>query len=242
MTSIPACATKSAARWISGCLLLTALGGCASNGSQRILRAEEQRANAVIVSGLRELPAVTFKWDANEEVTLTLDAGGKANSFAIVGAHGETEIVQLIKLPPWTAPYGINLTSFAVGGLGDPALFYPKLVFLDSDFKTTRQTRQSDFVYRSVGTQGGISTNLFVNESNRDEAYLAIFSENRDSVTEQESVMQTSGASPLIVPIGPYVVTWMIPTGGTELPKKLRALAVGPVRVRVAPYGKVGKA
>lgn len=235
-------AASTPARCFAASLLVAALGGCASNGSQHILQAEEQRANAIVVSGLRELPALPLKWDANEEVTMTLDASGKEKPFAIVGAHGETEIVQLIKLPTWSAPYGINLTSFAVGGLGDPALFYPKLVFLDANFRTTRQTRQSDFVYRSVGVQGGISTNVFVNESNRGEAYLAIFSENRDGVTEQESVMQTSGATPLIVPIGPYIVTWMVPTGGTELPKKLRALAVGPVRLRVAPYGNAGKA
>ena len=86
-----------------------------------------------------------------------------------------------------------------------------------------------------------ISTSVFVNESNRDEIYLAIFGETGDGVTEQDSVMQSSGATPVVVPIGPYIVTWMVPVGGTELPKKLRALAVGPMRLRIAPYGKTGK-
>jgi hypothetical protein len=131
--------------------------------------------------------------------------------------------------------------ELAVGGLADPALFHPKLVFLDDNLRITRRTRQSDFVYRNVGFQGGISTNVFVNEANRGESYLAIFSENREGVIEQDSVMQSSGATPLVVPVGPYIVTWMVPTGGTELPKKLRALAVGPVRLRIAPYGKAGK-
>ena len=228
-------------RWFAASLLLAAVGGCATSGSQHVLKAEEQRANAIVVSGLQELPVLPLQWNAKEEVTMTLEASGKEKPFAIVGARGETEIVQLIKLPAWSAPYGINLTSFAVGGLGDPALFYPKLVFLDENFRTTRQTKQSDFVFRSVGAQGGISTNVFVNESNRGDAYMAIFSENRDGVTEHESVMQSSGATPLMVPIGPYIVTWMVPTGGTELPRKLRALAVGPVRLRVAPFGSAGK-
>jgi hypothetical protein len=232
---------NAAARWLAAAMAGAALGGCATNGSQHILRAEEQRAGAIVVPGLSALPVVPLKWDANEEVTMSLEANAEAKSFAIVGANGETEIVRLLRLPPWSAPYGINVTSFAVGGLGDPALFYPKLVFLDENFRTTRQTRQSDFVYRSVGAQGGIATSVFVNEANRGDAYLAIFSETREGVVEQDSVMQSSGAAPLVVPIGPYIVTWLVPTGGTELPKKLRALAVGPVRLRIAPYGKPGK-
>ena len=239
MTAMPEFA--AGARWIAAAVAAAALAGCATSGGQHILRAEEQRASAIVVPGLGALPVVPLKWDANEEVTMTLEAKENEKPFAILGPHGETEIVQLFKLPPWSAPYGINLTSFAVGGLADPALFYPKLVFLDENLRTTRQTRQSDFVYRSVGAQGGISTNVFVNEANRGDAYVAIFSENRDGLTEQDSVMQSSGAVPLVVPIGPYIVTWMVPTGGTELPKKLRALAVGPLRLRIAPYGKAGK-
>ena len=222
-------------------IAIAALAGCAANGSQHILQAEEQRASAVVVPALSEVPVVPLKWDANEEVAMSLAADGKEKPFAIAGPKGETEIVQLFKLPPWSAPYGINLTSFAVGGLADPALFYPKLVFLDENFRITRETRQSDFVYRSVGAQGGISTNVFVNEANRRDAYLAIFSENPDGIREQDSVMQSSGAVPVAVPIGPYIVMWMVPTGGTELPKKLRALAVGPLRLRIAPYGKAAK-
>jgi hypothetical protein len=237
----PKFAALSAVRWLTAAVLLAALAGCATSGGQHILKAEEQRASATIVPGLRELPLVALKWDPNEEVTMMLEANSEQKSFAIAGPQGETEIVQLLKLPPWSAPYGISLTSFAVGGLADPALFYPKLVFLDENFRTTRQTRQSDFVYRSVGAQGGISTNVFVNEANRSDAYLAIFSENRHGITEQDSVMQSSSAVPVVVPIGPYIVTWVVPTGGAELPKKLRALAVGPVRLRIAPYGKAGK-
>ena len=229
------------ARWLAAAVAAAVLAGCGTTGGQHILRAEEQRAGATVVAGLSALPVLPLQWNADEEVTMTLEASGKEKSFAIVGPRGETEIVQLFRLPPWSAPYGINLTSFAVGGLADPALFYPRLVFLDENFRTTRHTRQSDFVYRNVGFQGGISTNVFVNEANRREAYLAIFSENREGVIEQDSVMQSSGATPLVVPVGPYIVTWMVPTGGTELPKKLRALAVGPVRLRIAPYGKAGK-
>lgn len=233
--------SRLAAGGFAATLALAALAGCATQGAQHILRAEEQRASAIVFPGLGALPAVPLKWDANEEAVMTLEPNSDEKPFAIVGPGGETEIVRLLKLPPWSAPYGINVTSFAVGGLADPALFYPKLVFLDADFRPTRQTRQSDFVYRSVGAQGGISTDVFVNEANRGDTYLAIFSESREGLTEQESVMQSSGAMPLVVPIGPYVVTWMVPTGGAEPPRKLRALAVGPVRLRVAPYRTAGK-
>jgi len=232
----------ASARALTGGLLalsmLAALGGCATNGSQRILRAEEQLASATVVAGLSAVPALPLPWNANEEVTMTLPREGSDPQFAIPVGHGERRIVQLLKLPAWSQPYAINLTSFAVGGLGDPALFYPKMVFLDASFRTTRQTRQSDFVYRSVGAQGGISTTVFMNEADRNEAYLAILGETQEGITEQDSVMQSSSATPVVVPIGPYIVTWMVPTGGAEPPRKLRALAVGPLRLRIAPFAK----
>jgi hypothetical protein len=232
----------ASARAVTGALLavsmLAPLGGCATNGTQRILRAEEQRASATVVAGLSAVPVVPLQWNANEEVTMTLPREASDPQFAIPGVHGERQIVQLLKLPTWSQPYGINLTSFAVGGLSDPALFYPKMVFLDANFRTTRQTRQSDFVYRSVGAQGGVSTTVFMNQADRNEAYLAILSETQEGITEQDSVMQSSSATPVVVPIGPYIVTWMVPTGGAEPPRKLRALAVGPLRLRIAPFAK----
>lgn len=241
MNGAPECASRRVARGLAAAVAVVALGGCATKGSQHILLAEEQRASAVVVAGFGALPVRPLQWDANEEVTMSLEVDAKTPSYAIAGPHGEAEIVQLFKLPAWSAPYGINVTSLAVGGLADPALFYPKLVFLDGNFRTTRQTRQSDFVYRSVGSQGGISTTVFVNEADRGDAYLAIFSEHRDAVVEQDSVMQSSSSTPVVVPVGPYIVTWIVPVGGSEPPRKLRALAVGPMRLRIAPYGKPGK-
>jgi Maltose operon periplasmic protein precursor (MalM) len=101
----------------------------------------------------------------------------------LAGPNGTREIVKLFKLPAWKRPYSIQITSLAVGGLADLALFYPKLIFMDASFKRTRETRQADFVYRSVGAQGGVAA-----------------------------------------------------TGGTELPKQLRALAIGPMQIKITPY------
>jgi hypothetical protein len=212
------------------------LAGCATTGTHHISRAEEQRARATVVGKLADVPPHTFVLDANDAALLQTGEAQQEQTYALAGPNGTREIVKLYKLPTWKRPYSIQVTSLAVGGLTDPALFYPKLTFLDASFTRTRETQQSDFVYRSVGAQGGIATTVFVNESERNEAYLAIASETREGLREQTSIMQSSGGTAVAIPVGVGIAVWVIPTGGTELPKQLRALAIGPMQIKITPY------
>jgi hypothetical protein len=185
---------------------------------------------------LADVPPHTFTLDANDAALLQTGEAHQEQTYALAGPNGTREIVKLFKLPAWKRPYSIQITSLAVGGLADPALFYPKLIFMDASFKRTRETRQADFVYRSVGAQGGVAATMFVNESERDETYMAIVSESRDALREETSVMQSSGATAIAIPVGVGFAMWVVPTGGTELPKQLRALAIGPMQIKITPY------
>jgi hypothetical protein len=221
--------------------LAVGMVGCASPGTRHIVEAEIQRESAISVGSYREIPALHIKLDATGAGKLSFRAGEQAQIYSLPGPDGQPEIVHVFKLPPWIAPYEVRISSFALGGLHDPALFYPKAILLDANFRPTRSTRQSDFVYRNLGAQGGIAATLFVNATDQHEEYVAITSERRSTVAEETSVLQSAGSTAVAVPVGPVIYTWVIPTGGTELPKRLRALATGPFEIRVAPYAPVRK-
>ena len=87
-----------------------------------------------------------------------------------------------------------------------------------------------------AGVQGAVSTTVFVNKENRDEAFVAILSEPRRSVVEQASLAQTASTSPLIIPVRGGALIRLIPMGGQERPKRMRAAAGGQVLVKTELY------
>ena len=70
-----------------------------------------------------------------EGVTIKLGAETTdlANLFAIQLGDDEPSFVKVFKLPDWSGPYSIQVTSNAYGGMTDPALFYPRYLFLDKN-------------------------------------------------------------------------------------------------------------
>ena len=91
-------------------------------------------------------------------------------------------------------------------------------------------------MYRGSGSQGALSTTVFLNEENRDEAFVAVLSEPRRLVIEQTSLAQTAGTSPLIIPVKGGALVWLIPMGGQERPKPMRAAAGGQVLIKAERY------
>jgi hypothetical protein len=220
-------------RYVVLCALLV---GCQTTGTERIALAEEHRTKAIVVGSYREVPATPLTLDIAAATTVLLDHSKLEKTFAFDKPGGNQEIVHVFRLPVWSTPYSVQLTSYVMGGLNDPALFYPRLTFLNEAFEQTRESKQSDFVYRGVGAHGGISTDVFINDSNRGEAYIAITSETRGAIEEHLSVMQSAGSMPLAIAGKGVLIMWMIPTGGTELPKKMRAAASGQFQLKLIPY------
>jgi hypothetical protein len=116
-------------------------------------------------------------------------------------ASGDRQLIHTFKRPNWLSPHEVQLVSFAQGGLSEPTLYYPKLIFLDAAFKPLQESKLADFVFRNVGSQGGITANFFVNDANKNEACIAILSESRTSFEEQLSILQSSATMSHAIPI-----------------------------------------
>jgi hypothetical protein len=211
------------------------LAGCVATGSQQIATYATQLGEARVVSNFREVPATTLPM--NEVILQSVGRlpDEKSPTFAIE-LDGERTFVSLFKLPSWTAPYSISVASMMFGGSADPAIFYPRYLFLREDFTVSRRSSASDFVFRTGASEGMVTATAYLNEDNRDERYLAIVAEPRNLVTEKTALAQSEGAVPLVVPVGSGAMAWMVRTGGNEGPRKMRAAASGLVRIKTELY------
>ena len=207
------------------------LSGCTTTGSQRIEMFGNPLRQAKTVTRFSELPQSALPMGEGVTIKLGAETTDLANLFAIQLGDDEPSFVKVFKLPDWSGPYSIQVTSNAYGGMTGPALFYPRYLFLDKNLQQTRQSVARDFVYRGGGVQGAVSTTVFLNEENRDEAFVAVLSEPRRVVIEQTSLAQTAGTSPLIIPVKGGALVWLIPMGGQERPKPMRAAAGGQVLI-----------
>jgi Maltose operon periplasmic protein precursor (MalM) len=228
-----------------GLVLLTALlAGCQTTERKQttsMLQAEKTLAVATKVSSLSELPVNTLLLDAPNQFFLG-ESPEKTDS-AWVRPNQPDTFVRVFRLPTWQDPYSIELSSFVRGDLIAPSLFYPKLLMLNKDFQVTRESQASDFRFRIDATQGYIANNLFVNEENKQETYIAIIGEPKASRVEQLSNVQSQGSFPVAAPIGPFIFVWHIRTGGSEQATTMKATESGPLRLVIKQYKpkKVGE-
>jgi Maltose operon periplasmic protein precursor (MalM) len=214
-----------------------AIGGCATRGQNLIDSSQTKLTSARLANGFSDIAPIDLKMNAAQEFQFGAESAGVVTDAAITLDGNERVFAKVFRLPRWEAQYSLNITSMVMGGLADPAIFYPRYIMLDAQFKPTRRGAMRDFVYRGIGAQGAISATVFVNESNRDEAYIAIAGETRGAIKEQTSVMQSAGMQAVAVPVkGGGLFMWMIPTGGTELPKAMRSAAGGNLEVRLTSY------
>lgn len=220
----------------AGAAALLWLSGCATTGSQHIETFGNRLTQAKTVTRFSELPHSALPTGESVTVQLGAETADLANLLAIRLGDDEPSFVKVFKLPDWSGPYSIQVTSYTYGGTTDPAIFYPRYMLLDKNSQQTRQSVAKDFVYRGAGVQGAVSTTVFLNEENRDEAFVAILSEPRRTLVEQTSLAQTASTSPLIIPVRGGTLMWLIPMGGQERPKPMRAAAGGQVLVKTELY------
>jgi Maltose operon periplasmic protein precursor (MalM) len=217
-------------------LAATALvAGCVTTGSQ--LRANQGQLldRAKPAADFREIKARSLPLDEALLSQIGIESTDKPLSAAIE-YQGEKTFVELFSLPPWSAPYSINVASMMFGGAADPALFYPRYLLLNEDFSVSRHSKASDFVYRSGFSEGMITASAYVNTENRNERYLAIVSEPKSQITEKQSLLQSEGGVPLVAPVGGGALVWVIRTGGNEAPKTMRAAKGGTIRIKLDSY------
>lgn len=220
----------------AGAAALLLLSGCTTTGSQHIETFGNRLTQAKTVTRFSELPQSALPMGEGVTIQLGAETTDLTNLFAIRLGDDEPSFVKVFKLPDWSGPYSIQVTSYTYGGTTDPAIFYPRYLLLDKNSQQTRQSVARDFVYRGGGVQGSVSATVFLNEENRDESFIVVLSEPRRLVIEQTSLAQTGSASPLIIPVKGGALMWLIPMGGQERPKPMRAAAGGQVLIKTERY------
>ncbi len=205
--------------------------GCASGGKAIVDASQTRLQAARQVGSFAEIPSIDLRADYAQTYPIGADKDESAN-YAIAFDSSERVYGRVFRLPTWQAAYSITMSSIALGNLSDPAIFYPRYVLLDEKFKPTQQGAARDFTYRG----GVISATLFVNEVDRGEAYIAVLGETRGAIKEETSLLQSAGSVPVSVPIKGFLVTWLIPTGGKELPTLMRGTAGGLVEFKLTTY------
>jgi hypothetical protein len=217
-------------------MLTTLLGACATTGTQRAEMMTAQLSKARVVDSFSALIPVALPMDQTTFAALGGDKPEISEQLALRTANGTTSFVKLYKLADWQAPYSINVASLMFGGADDPAIFYPRYMLLKRDFSQTRASVAKDFIYRTTAGSGMISSTVFINEENRDEAFLAIMAEPPGTASEELSHTQSASSVPLVVPFRGGSLTWLIPMGGNEAPKRMRAAVGGAVRLKTEMY------
>jgi hypothetical protein len=216
--------------------LVLLMNACATTGTQRSVSMGEQLIKARVVDSFSGLTPVALPMGETTLTTLGSEKPDAGEQVALRGANGASSFVKLYKLPEWQGAYSLNVASFMFGGAGDPAIFYPRYVLLKRDFSQTRASAAKDFIYRTSGASGMISSTVFINEENRDETFLAITVESPSAVTEELSLAQSVSTVPLVVPFKGGSIAWLIPMGGNEAPKRMRAAVGGEVRIKTELY------
>jgi hypothetical protein len=201
----------TAALWLQGCVTLS--------GAQLSATAAADLESAPLCcpAGLAQAPVQPLPDTPKEPEAITIDAKRPAHVFG--GGKG---FFVLLALPPFEAPYSIEFTSDAAGPLHNSAIFVPLITTFDADFKAVRQFGEDGL--RQRGQQ--VERTIFVNPSNRQERYLAVYGKGTPSTASTQYAVINS--SPVVA--GPVMFNVI---SGSDIKGIRSTAATGTVRVKV---------
>lgn len=132
----------------------------------------------------------------------------------------------------WRLPEGVDrlriqVRSLGFGGVGNKAILYPDVSWLDEGFAMVGRIPPDRYVYRSGADVDSLTADAFVDVATTRAAYLLITE--RALADAEQAVIQSnaSGSVPVVVPLGTVLFVWMIPTGSTAPPARVVASPVG---------------
>jgi hypothetical protein len=107
----------------------------------------------------------------------------------------------LFKLPGYSAPYTLTVTSLP-RGFGTWQLFVPAIVLLDSDFQPTREVPEADFVFKkqTFSKSQRLEVEIAVDESSRGARYLFMYT-NGALIGEMYGVFENKAYGTLAGPV-----------------------------------------
>jgi hypothetical protein len=203
-------------------LLLAALAAvvlcaCATVPTGTKTVADGKEALDATPSCCRDLSTATFAPLPLKPMTVVLDKTSQAFDFG-----GNKAFFVLYELPQYTKPYSVFLTSQAAGTQADIAIFVPRIAVYDAQFKVTRY-----FDERSLRNRGNnLERTVFINPSNQNERYLAIYGSDLSASVERAYSMVTVQT----VVSGPFVFNIY---GGQDGKSVLRSSPVGKLQLEV---------
>lgn len=119
--------------------------------------------------------------------------------------------------------YSIVFTSLSQGLMNDEAIFLPKILLLDADYRITRRYDERDL--RSRGSSR-LERTIFINPANAGERYVVVYGAPIDATFER--TVQQITSQPIFA--GPVVFNWQ---NGVDVKKTLTSSPVGEFEVEV---------
>jgi hypothetical protein len=224
--------------------LLSCVGvlfGCSTQGAKIVENSRVALTQGTPVNSYAALSAqkVAFT-EGNDTVQMRVDMVSAPDALQRLQLPEQPlSFAKLFELPAWTEQYSVRITSVVLGSDENQSVYYPRLVFLDSEFKPVRTSTQGDFRFRGFGNAGALSANMFVNESNTKERYVAVVEEPRKSVEEQLSLIKfTSAPTPMILPWQGKILEllWVVSSTRDEPPRRLNAANAGVYEINFTRY------
>lgn len=139
-------------------------------------------------------------------------------------------------LPRTDKPYSVSVLSLRQGTPSDPAMLYPDVLFLDSDFRVVRKVEPARFSYRKAKSGDGLHAVVFINDDTLGERYLVVAGRKTSEAALAESTDHAVYSAPVSVPIRGGVITWMIPQGQSEKPTRMIASPTGRLEISFDAY------
>ncbi|MES2933910.1 MAG: MalM family protein [Pseudomonadota bacterium] len=214
------------------------LGGCAGvqTGQQQIDTSQSSLYKSTNV--IQSLASLSY---ADSKPILTqlfaMDA-----SATVLQDEGTRRFVKGFRLPDDQQAFSISLGSYRVGTIDDPAIFYPEVWLLDSNFRIVRRVAPDTFSYRSKLNGSGLFGTIFFNAENANEKYMVITSREPELAELKRSQDNITSAAVVAVPIPAGVIFWSVPVGSNTKPIPMRALGTGNIEISIATYkpSKIG--
>lgn len=209
---------------------VVALAACATTGQQHIDQGRTAlTASTKVLKSPKDLPFQEVKFGEVQKFELMQTA-------YVLQEGGTRRFVQGFRLPLDKKPLSLRIGSYRVGTVTDPAIFYPEVRVLDSNFQLVRTYAPDEFSYRVTQEGSGLFATLFFNSGNDREAYVLV--SNREPADSALKMIQdnVSSSTVIAVPVGVGMVFWAIPTGFSSKPIKMRASQEGKIEVLIEQY------
>ena len=215
------------------------LAGCQTPSATIAERIAVRSTAAQVVDSFRELTptVIAFPNDVDAQA-LRVDMPNDTALQKVRQSGAEPAFARLYALPPRNDTYAVKITTTVLGGRANPAVYYPRMIFLDEAFNVTRHTTQKDFRFRANGDAGVVSANVFVNPQNQHERYLVVMEEPAKDIAEQLSLLAGQAPAPMLLPLPLKLaeMMWVVASTSNEPARKLRSMSAGVYDLTFTPY------